>query len=100
MQMATFCHQLVEDTKICMLRANYGPRMASVMLPALAKLTKDEDIVVMNFGLWSNNMEELKLHASLFKSSFEYHKSKLPKRTFWRQTSAQHYQTPSGKTFS
>lgn len=39
-----------------MLRANFGPRMAGVLLPALVDLTTPEDIVVFNFGLWSNDL--------------------------------------------
>lgn len=98
-QLTTWCHQFVEDTKFCMLRANYGPRMASVIIPALTRLARDEDIVVMNFGLWSNSLEELDMHTQLFKASFEYHRSQLPNRTFWKETTAQHYQTPSGQSF-
>ena len=82
-----------------MLRANFGPRVASVIIPALTKIADPEDIVVMNFGLWSNSLDELDLHSALFQASFQYHKASLPKRTFWRETSAQHYQTPSGEPF-
>ena len=95
--MTTWCGLLEEHTRICMLRVNFGPRMASVMLPALTQITDPQDIVVLNFGLWSNSIDELKMHASLFEAAFEYHRSMLPNRTFWRETTAQHYSTPNGK---
>lgn len=80
-----------------MLRANFGPRMANVLLPALADLSTPDDIVVMNFGLWSNDMNELSMHTEMFESSFRYYVGRLPNKTFWRETSAQHYSTLSGK---
>lgn len=79
-----------------MLRANFGPRMANVLLPALAELTASQDIVVMNFGLWSNDPAELEMHTAVFESTLRFHLGRLPARTFWRETSAQHYSTPSG----
>ena len=36
--MTTWCLLFEEETRICMLRANFGPRMASVILPALAQV--------------------------------------------------------------
>lgn len=81
---------------MCLLRANYGPRMAGVMLPALTQITDPQDMVVLNFGLWSNSMEELSMHAQMFEAAFNYHRSLLPNRTYWRETSAQHYSTLSG----
>ena len=79
-----------------MLRANFGPRMANVMLPALGDITDVDDVVVLNYGLWANNMEELKMHAEMFQTAFWTYKWGLPRRTFWRETSAQHYATING----
>lgn len=82
-----------------MLRANFGPRMGNVLLPAIADLAAPHDIVIMNFGLWSNNLQELDMHAEVFESSFRFFQGRLPNRTYWRETSAQHYSTPSGELF-
>ena len=80
-----------------MLRANFGPRMGNVLLPAIADLSAPQDIVILNFGLWSNNLQELDMHTEVFESSFRFFQGRLPNKTYWRETSAQHYSTPSGK---
>ena len=36
------------------------------------------------------------MHVEVFAASFRYHRGRMPNRTFWRETSAQHYSTPSG----
>ena len=64
---------------------------------SLAQVTDSQDILVINFGLWSNSMDELKLHVGMFEAAFEYHRHNLPNRTFWRETSAQHYSTLNGE---
>ena len=79
-----------------MLRANFGPRMATVLLPAIVELSAPHDIVVMNFGLWSNQLQELDMHSEIYEASFKFHRDRMPNRTFWRETSAQHYTTLSG----
>lgn len=97
LQLTTWCALFKEETRICMLRANFGPRMGQVLLPAIAELSAPQDIVIMNFGLWSNNLEELDMHTEVFESSFRYFRGRLPNMTYWRETSAQHYSTPSGE---
>ena len=71
--------------------------MATVLLPALVELVAPHDIVVMNYGLWSNRIRELKMHTEIFESAFRFHRDRMPNRTFWRETSAQHYDTISGE---
>ena len=70
---------------------------SSLVTPSLAQVTDPQDILVINFGLWSNSMDELKLHVGMFEAAFEYHRHSLPNRTFWRETSAQHYSTLNGE---
>ena len=70
---------------------------SSLVTPSLAQVTDPQDILVINFGLWSNSINELKLHVGMFEAAFEYHRHSLPNRTFWRETSAQHYSTLNGE---
>lgn len=91
-----WCLLFKENTRICYLRGNYAPRISNVMLPALKQLADPRDIVLFNFGLWSNDMEELKMHAQMFSVAFDYNRGMLPARTFWRETTAQHYSTING----
>ena len=67
------------------------------LLPTIADA--EDDILIMNFGAWYNDFDELTADLPRFKESLQQHRSRLPKRLFWRESTAQHFDTPTGKPF-
>ena len=51
-ELTTWCFYLQMGSRICSLRANKVPRMASTILRLLPSVTKPLDIVILNFGAW------------------------------------------------
>ena len=46
---------LVQNSRICLLRANTADQMLDTVLPAFPKLgVKIDDVVVANFAMWHN----------------------------------------------
>jgi hypothetical protein len=85
-------------TRMCFLRANTGSFVAKNLMPLLPRLASKHDIVLLNFGLHSNDNGSLwgyiqELEA--FGEQYEQHKQQMP-QFLWRQTSVQHFDTPIG----
>ena len=51
-ELTTWCFNMTMGSRICSLRANKVPRMASTILRLLPDIAKPMDIVIMNFGAW------------------------------------------------
>ena len=50
-QALQWCVPMQQGSRMCFLRANFGTFVAHNLLPLLPRLTKQEDIVLLNFGL-------------------------------------------------
>lgn len=49
------CHFTVQNSRICLLRANTADQMLDTVMPAFPKLgVKIDDVVVANFAMWHN----------------------------------------------
>lgn len=45
----------VQDSRVCLLRANTADQMLDIVFPAFSKLgVKLEDVVLVNFAMWMN----------------------------------------------
>jgi len=52
-RLTTWCFNLIQETRICSLRANKAPRMGNIILRHLPDFAdREKDIVIMNFGAW------------------------------------------------
>ncbi len=85
-------------TRMCFLRANTGSFVAQNLMPLIPRLATRDDIVLLNFGLHSNDNGTLwgyiqELEA--FGEQYQRRKSEMP-QFLWRQTSVQHFDTPIG----
>eukprot|EP00884_Botryococcus_braunii_P017742 jgi/Botrbrau1/4651/Bobra.33_2s0022.1 len=93
----SFCFVLVEETRICFLRMNYGQRIVEEVLPLLPSLgAKPSDIMLLNFGLHNNKVTEYEHQLSLFHKYFKRYKADMP-FLIWRETSPQHFKTHTGE---
>lgn len=67
------------------------------VLPNLQALgAKASDIMLLNFGLHTNNLSEYKYQLSLFHHYFKRYKADMP-FVIWRETSPQHFKTRTGE---
>ena len=87
------------NTRMCFLRANVGSFVAESLMPLLPRLATPDDIVLLNFGLHSNDNGTLwgyiqELEA--FGEQYQRHKERMP-QFLWRQTSVQHFTTIIGE---
>lgn len=94
-----WCVPMYGGTRMCFLRANTGSFVAKNLMPLLPRLASKHDIVLLNFGLHSNDNGSLwgyiqELEA--FGEQYEQHKQQMP-QFLWRQTSVQHFDTPIGE---
>jgi len=85
-------------TRMCFLRANTGSFVAKNLMPLIPRLAVPEDVVLLNFGLHSNDNGTLwgyiqELEA--FGEQYQRQKEQMP-QFLWRQTSVQHFDTPIG----
>eukprot|EP00884_Botryococcus_braunii_P017743 jgi/Botrbrau1/4652/Bobra.33_2s0023.1 len=105
------CWELVEDTRICLLRMilrqvelrfpcrDSGRQIVEEVLPLLPSLgAKPSDIMLLNFGLLSNNLTEYKNQLSLFDEYFQRYKADMP-FLIWRETSPQHFKSSTGEYY-
>lgn len=100
-ELSTWCFNMTGDTRICSLRANKAPRMGSTILRVLPSVAdRIKDIVIMNFGAWYNyingGMVEMEMDMPKFEEALVEHRPVLPHRLFWREATAQHFDTESG----
>lgn len=99
-ELTTWCFNMTTNTRICSLRANKVPRMAGPILRLLPTIASREDIVILNLGAWYNyladGMESLKQDMIQLEAAISAHRRSLPHRLFWRECTAQHFDTPSG----
>lgn len=48
-----WCFNMTQDSRICCLRANKAPRMASTVLHLLPNFAdREKDVLILNFGAW------------------------------------------------
>ncbi len=91
-----WCAELVENTRICHFRSNWGWQLIDTVLPLLPKLTKPEDLWIQNMGVWYNDPDSLRSDMNRFGQYYADHKSELP-TMIWRQSSVQHFPlSPTG----
>ena len=93
-----WCVPMYKNTRMCFLRANLGSFVADNLMPLLPRLAKKEDLVLINFGLHSNDngtMFGYMAELDRFGQAYQQYKAELP-IFLWRQTSVQHFTTPIG----
>ena len=91
---------MVDNTRMCYMRANGGQFVADHLMPLLPRLATEDDVVLLNFGLHTAGngtlwgyIQELKAFGSIY----EKLKPKLP-QFIWRQTSVQHFTNLIGQS--
>ena len=93
-----WCVALPEDTRLCHLRINF-PGDIVRLLPDYQRLTMQRsDIVILNVGLWLNDVETYVNEMQEFVGYYQEHKVDLP-FFIWRDSSVQHFNTPVGNFF-
>ena len=98
LQFLQWCVPMYGNTRMCFLRANEGSFMAENLLPLLPRLTAKDDIVLVNFGLHSNDDGSLRGYIKeleAFAAKYKELESQLP-QFVWRQTSTQHFDSLLG----
>ena len=94
-----WCVYLPENTRLCHLRVNFPGEMVR-LLPDYERLTmKRSDVVVLNVGLWLNDVETYTIQMEEFVKYYADHKADLP-FFLWRDSSVQHFNTPVGNYFT
>lgn len=102
MQYLQWCVPMYGGTRMCFLRSNEGSFFAESLMPLLPRLSRPDDVVLLNFGLHTHDNGTLwgyiqELEA--FGRAYAAHKDGLP-QFLWRQTSVQHFTTIIGKPTS
>ena len=91
-----WCAHLLEGARICHHRVNDAPEYTAVLPYFYQGLTgKRNDIVMMNTGIWSNDVDTYTSRLSTFAQYYQQHKQELP-FFVWRDSSAQFFHTPTG----
>ena len=93
-----WCAEMIEDTRICHFRSNWGWQLIDTVLPLLPKLTKPGDLWIQNIGVWYNDPDSLRSDMNRFGQYYADHKSELP-TLIWRQSSVQHFPLSSTGDF-
>ena len=91
-----WCANLMNGARICHHRVNDAPEYTAVLPYFYKGLTgKRTDIVMMNTGLWSNDLDTYTSRLSTFAQYYQLHKHELP-YFVWRDSSPQFFHTPTG----
>ena len=91
-----WCANLLEGARICHHRVNDAPEYTAVLPYFYQGLTgKRNDIVLMNTGLWSNDVDTYTSRLNTFADYYKQHKQELP-YFVWRDSSVQFFHTPTG----
>lgn len=91
-----WCAEMLEGTRICHFRSNWGWQLIDTVLPLLPKLAKPGDLWIQNIGVWYNDPDSLRVDMNRFGQYYADHKQELP-TMLWRQSSVQHFPlSPSG----
>ncbi|KAK9833226.1 hypothetical protein WJX74_010892 [Apatococcus lobatus] len=91
-----WCAELVEGTRICHFRSNWGWQLIDTVLPLLPQLTQPGDLWIQNIGVWYNDPDSLRVDMNRFGQYYADHKHELP-TMLWRQSSVQHFPlSPTG----
>ena len=47
-----WCFNMTHGTRVCSLRANKVPRLATTVLRLMPSIAKPQDVIILNFGAW------------------------------------------------
>lgn len=91
-----WCANLIDGARVCHHRTNDAPEYTAALPYFYQGLTgKRNDIVVMNTGLWSNDVETYQARLNTFAEYYQRHQHELP-FFVWRDSSPQFFHTPTG----